>query len=73
MIERQCEGYRKKLTMNVQELEFRVLKALYWCGKMLTVQEWMAAKASVCDMLRFGVACCLISITGDSVGTPVID
>lgn len=76
MVERQCEGYRKKLTMNGQEREVRVLKAtLSRCRIMmlLTMHEWVAAKASMCDLLRFGVACCVLSISGDSLGVPITD
>lgn len=32
---------------------------------LLTLQDVVAAKADVCDLLKFGVACCLISISGD--------
>lgn len=31
----------------------------------------MAAKAGVCDLLRFRVDFCLISISGDSLGVTV--
>lgn len=37
------------------------------------MHEWVAAKASMCDLLRFGVACCVISISGDSLGVPITD
>lgn len=69
MVEKQCEGYRKKLTMGRKEKsEFSKQCSRCQMILLLTVQEWLIAKAGVCDLLRFRVDFCLINISGDSLG-----
>lgn len=63
-----CRGDVKVIeTDNGQQREVRVPKAMM----LLTVQEWVTAKAGVYDILRLGLACCLNSISGGFSGVPV--